>query len=66
MTARRGKTIKTFFTPLDVDHMAPRGLVLDDFAAVKADAESILDAVDSGFMPPGRRWAPDRVDTFRT
>lgn len=59
------QTIKTFFTALDIEHMAPRGLVLDDFAAVKADAESILDAVDSGFMPPGRRWAPDRVETFR-
>jgi hypothetical protein len=44
--------IKGLFNDADISHMKRRGLDLSSFQDVKVNAQEILDAVSSGFMPP--------------
>jgi hypothetical protein len=58
--------IKGLFNDADISHMKRRGLDLSNFQDVKANAQGILDAVYSGFMPPPpNRWPQFKVDTFK-
>src|SRR5918999_3043952 len=59
------QTIKALFTDRDVSCMAPRGYVLDEYEAVKAEAEAVYESVESASMPPGRPWSGEQLAAFR-
>lgn len=57
--------IKGLFNDGDIACMKRRGLDLSSYQDVKANAQSILDSIASGFMPPGNPWPQNWIDTFR-
>ncbi|MDJ0616046.1 MAG: ferritin-like domain-containing protein [Calothrix sp. MO_192.B10] len=57
--------IKGLFNDGDVACMKRRGLDLSSYQDVKVNAQNILDAVSSGFMPPGNPWSQSQIDTFK-
>ena len=63
------KDIRPMFTDMDVEHMKPFGIDLSDRAVVQANAESILETVTYGSMPPRNsgepRWTPEMCERFK-
>ncbi len=57
--------IKGLFNDGDVACMKRRGLDLSNYQDVKVNAQNILDAVSSGFMPPGNPWPQSWIDIFK-
>ena len=60
--------IRPLFTETDVDHMRNYALDLSSHDEVARMAESILQTVTEGTMPPpgkGERWSPQMCETFR-
>jgi hypothetical protein len=63
------KDIKPLFRTIDVDHMKPSGVLLDDYAymseASHGHANAVLDTLKNQTMPPGGPfWPQDKVDLF--
>lgn len=58
--------IRHYFTPVDIDHMAKKGIDLGTYNGVVANAVSIYSQTQSGAMPPdpAGRWSANRVQTF--
>jgi hypothetical protein len=59
--------IQKLFTQPQIDCMqsVPRPIDLSSYDDVKANAQDILSAVSTGYMPKGGpRWTPDMVNTF--
>ena len=55
------KDIKPLFRTIDVDHMEPSGVLLDDYA----NATAVFDTLKNQTMPPGGPfWPQDKVDLF--
>ncbi|MGA7356217.1 MAG: hypothetical protein WBW76_12385 [Candidatus Cybelea sp.] len=61
--------IRPMFTDKDVDHMQGFGLDLSSYEDVVRMADSILQTVTSGSMPPSNsgesRWTTTMCDTFK-
>jgi hypothetical protein len=63
--------ILPLFTSLDVEHMSPMGVLLDDYAYMSepANASRVYDEVSSGNMPPPtggeQPWSQDAVQLFK-
>lgn len=59
--------IKPMFTATDQDHMLNQVGMFDlwKYDDVKANADSIYDAVENGSMPPGEPWTPAQVAKFK-
>jgi hypothetical protein len=61
--------IRPMFTDMDVDHMQGFGLDLSSYEDVVRLADSILQTVTSGSMPPPNsgesRWTTTMCDTFK-
>ena len=71
MAVSFAKDIRPLFRTIDVDHMKPMGVVLDDYtymsdaAGGHANANAVLDTVKNQTMPPGGPfWPQDKVDLF--
>ena len=58
--------IRYFFSTVDIDHMAKKGIDLATYKGVVANAVSIYAQTQSGAMPPAPpdRWSKNRVQTF--
>lgn len=57
--------IKSYFTPIDVQHMkAETGLDLSDCQDVLNNASKIYQKVSVGEMPPGNPWTADKINGF--
>ncbi|MEA2139686.1 MAG: tyrosinase [Solirubrobacteraceae bacterium] len=58
--------IRNFFTPDDVNHMAPKGYDLATYDGVKDNASDIYGQTQAGNMPPppAEPWSADKVQTF--
>lgn len=59
------QTVKVLFSARDTRCMANRGYQLDDYQAVKAEAEAIYRSVESESMPPSKPWTTEQVAMFR-
>jgi hypothetical protein len=63
--------ILPLFTSMDVEHMRPMGVLLDDYSYLSqpANASGVYNAVSSGSMPPGpsgeQPWSQDTVQLFK-
>jgi hypothetical protein len=61
--------IRPMFTDMDVDHMQGFGLDLSSYEDVVRLADSILQTVTSGSMPPSSsgesRWTEAMCETFK-
>jgi hypothetical protein len=64
--------IKPLFRPIDVSHMEPMGVLLDDYAYMSdatdnhANAQGVLDVLTQRTMPPGGPfWTQDKLDLFK-
>ena len=57
--------IKGLFNDGDIACMKRRGLDLSNYQDVRVNAQSILDTISSGFMPPGNPWPESWVETFK-
>jgi hypothetical protein len=65
------RDIKPLFRAIDVAHMKPMGVVLDDYAYMSdvagdhANAKAVLDVLKNKRMPPGGPfWTPDQLNLF--
>ncbi len=64
-------SILPMFTEMDINHMAPKGVPLDDYSymSVPKNAETVYKSVSGGFMPPGgsgeEPWSPAQVALFQ-
>jgi len=65
------KDIKPLFRPMDVEHMSPFGIVLDDYAYMSdasndhANARAVFDTLKDQSMPPGGPfWSKEQLDLF--
>jgi hypothetical protein len=65
------KDIKPLFRSMDVDHMSPFGVLLDDYAYMSdasndhANAKAVFDTLKDQSMPPGGPfWPQDKLDLF--
>ncbi|MER9228943.1 tyrosinase family protein [Mesorhizobium sp. M0664] len=60
------RDIRSYFTTVDVDHMAKKGIDLGTYNGVVANAVSIYSQTEAGTMPPGEtgKWSKNRVQTF--
>jgi hypothetical protein len=63
------KDIKPLFRAIDVEHMKPSGILLDDYAYMSAashnhaNANAVLDTLQNQTMPPGGPfWPQEKVD----
>ncbi|SDS34362.1 Common central domain of tyrosinase [Formosa sp. Hel1_31_208] len=56
--------IRDLFTPTDIAHMAPHGIHLNDYDAVKNHAPDIYGQVASKNMPPGNPWNDQQANLF--
>jgi hypothetical protein len=71
MAVSFAQDIRRLFTDMDIAHMKPAGVLLDDFEYIRdpAHAQKVLDAVSTGVMPPQSSgeppWPPDSVQLFR-
>ena len=75
MTTSYANDILPLFRPGDLACMTPKGVQLgevqwmcdpagnDDFDD-HANARRVFAVLAAGFMPPGRRWSQDRLDTY--
>lgn len=62
--------ILPLFRPVDVEHMAPLGVHLDQYTymSVPANAERVYDSIAQKRMPPpegGGTWSEERVRLLR-
>ena len=61
--------ILPLFRPIDIDHMKPGGVLLDQYAymSVPANAERVYDSIAAKRMPPGRdaAWPEPDVSLLR-
>jgi len=63
--------IRPLFTEIDVDHMQGLGVLLDDYEYMRDPdhAQRVIDAVNSGSMPPSDSgepsWSVEQVQLFR-
>ena len=57
------------FRPVDIEHMSPHGVQLDQYAymSVPANAEAVYDSIAAKRMPPGSAaaWSDDKVQLLR-
>ena len=65
------RDIKPLFRTVDVDHMGPLGVLLDDYAYMSdatddhVNANAVLDVLKNHRMPPGGPfWSQDKLDLF--
>lgn len=71
MSVSYAHDIRPLFTDMDIAHMRPMGVLLDDFTYMSdpGHAQGVLDQVSSGSMPPSGSgeppWPPERVQLFR-
>ena len=71
MAVSFAQDIRPLFTDMDVAHMKNLGVSLDDFDYMRdpAHAQSVLNMVSTGAMPPRRSgeppWSPESVQLFR-
>jgi hypothetical protein len=63
--------IKPLFRPIDISHMAPYDILLDDYEYMSdatgdyANAKAVLDTLMNRQMPPdGPFWSQDQLDLF--
>jgi len=63
--------IKPLFRPIDVQHMKPFGVSLDDYTYMSdatnnhQNAQSVLDVLTKQSMPPGGPfWTQDQLNLF--
>ncbi len=67
MTTSFANDILPLFTTMDIDHMRPSGVSLDDYGYMSqpAHADRVYETVSSGAMPPPSSgeppWSPDQV-----
>jgi hypothetical protein len=66
------KDIKPLFRRIDVQHMKPHGILLDDFAYMSdaannhENATDVLDVLTKHQMPPGGPfWSQSHLDLFK-
>ncbi|MER5547218.1 hypothetical protein ABT072_33335 [Streptomyces sp. NPDC002589] len=70
-TVSYARDIRPLFTAMDIDHMQPMGVLLDDFTYMSdpGHAQDVLDQVSSGSMPPPDSgeppWDQQRVQMFQ-
>lgn len=71
MAVSFSKDIKPLFRPMDVDHMKPFGIVLDDYKYMAdstgdhSNAKAVLDTLTNQSMPPGGPfWSKAQLDLF--
>lgn len=71
MPASFDKDIKPLFRTIDVEHMKPQGVLLDDYTYMSdatgdhANAKAVLDVLTNKQMPPGGPfWPQDKLDLF--
>ena len=59
--------IRPLFRDVDIEHMKPAGVALDNPAwmCVPANAQKVYGAVSSAKMPPDAAWPADRVALFK-
>ena len=61
--------ILPLFRPVDIEHMAPFGVQLDQYVymSVPANAERVYGSIAAGKMPPGsgEAWAEEKVRLLR-
>ena len=71
MTVSFAADILPLFTSMDVDHMKPHGVTLDDYGYMSqpTHANRVLETVSSGAMPPRDSgelaWSQEQVALFR-
>ena len=71
MTVSFAQDIRPLFTDIDIAHMKDFGVALDDVDYMRdpAHAQSVLNMVSTGAMPPRRSgeppWSPENVQLFR-
>lgn len=62
--------IAPLFTAMDVDHMKPHGVLLDDYAFMSqpAHARRVIETIVTGAMPPsdcgGPAWSQEQIALF--
>ncbi|MER9349986.1 tyrosinase family protein [Mesorhizobium sp. M0227] len=57
--------IRSFFTPVDIDHMLKKSIDLGTYNGVVTNAVSIYSQTQSGAMPlDAAKWSKNRVQTF--
>jgi hypothetical protein len=71
VTVSFGKDIKPLFRSIDIQHMKPFGVLLDDFAYMSdatdnhANAQRVHDQLSSQSMPPGGPfWTVTQLELF--
>lgn len=64
--------IKPLFRAIDIKHMKPHGVMLDDYNYMSnasndhANARTVFDQLSSQSMPPGGPfWTPEQLALFR-
>jgi Ferritin-like len=59
--------ISQLFSPMDMDHMGPRGLNLGDYHAVSTQTDQIFDKISQKEMPkvPLGPWTEQRIGLFK-
>ena len=67
------KDIKPLFRPIDIQHMKPHRVMLDDYTYMSdasndhANAQAVFDQLSSNLMPPGGPfWTADQLALFST
>jgi hypothetical protein len=65
------KDIVPLFRPIDIEHMKPAGILLDNYAYMSnaaggyANATAVLNVLKNRSMPPGGPfWTQDQLDLF--
>jgi hypothetical protein len=64
------KDIKPLFRPVDIQHMRPIGVLLDDYDYMSqpANAKKVYDhltGAQTPIMPPDKRWSKAQTDRFK-
>lgn len=71
MTVSFETDVLPLFTTMDIEHMAPLGVSLDDYGYMSqpANANRVYGTVSTGAMPPGGSgespWSQDQVQLFK-
>lgn len=67
MSVSFAKDIKPLFRAIDVAHMGPMGVLLDDYKYMSdaSNAKAVLDTLKDQSMPPGGPfWSQEHLDLF--
>ena len=61
------RDIAPLFRPVDVDHMAVHGVLLDQYTYMSDpdNSEKVYGSVANGSMPPGDAWTAEKVQLLR-